>query len=146
MARFLLPELSPRHKELYRGNAGRGARGDCVFATYLAKCSEISGMEGERGEAGRASAHRNASIKMQSRVLPSQRRAPLRRVVDSFSSPFPSDRRLLLFLLSFITSLNNRTAASGGRHCGVTSKRPFRKMQMHVPLSRLRYLPSDPRK
>lgn len=34
-------------------------------------------------------------------------------------------------------SLNNRTAASGRRR-GVTSKRPFRKMQMHVPLTRPR--------
>lgn len=69
----------------------------------------------------------NASIKMQFHILSPQ------RCIPSSQSPPP----LLLSPCFSFYSLNNRTAASGRRR-GVTSKRPFRKMQMHVPLTRLR--------
>lgn len=67
--------------------------------------------------------------------------------------PIPSSRsrcRLVRFLLSYppplcfsFYSLNNRTAASGRRR-GVTFKRPFRKMQMRVPLTRPRTIRHPP--
>lgn len=68
---------------------------------------------------------RNASIKMQFLILPPATKIP------------SSQSRLLLSHCFSFYSLNNRTAASGRRR-GVTSKRPFRKMQMHVPLTRPR--------
>lgn len=113
---------------------------------YIALCQKFSSQEGEGEKEIGKHAPTKCSVMPLLKCNPASypsKDEPLSATLST-SSPLlvpsmPLPTRRPPFCFSFY-SLNNRTAASG-RLRGVTSKRPFRKMQMRVPLSRPRHHP-----